>query len=69
MDGLVKDAWHNRILLARGASFSPRDEVDLHIRFNVVQSQNPRLATYLAERLSALASARHTLHRAASAST
>jgi DNA-binding transcriptional MocR family regulator len=69
VDGLVKDAWHNRILLARGATFSPRDEVDLHIRFNVVQSQNPRLAGYLAERLSALASARHALHRAASTST
>ena len=69
VDGLVKDAWHNRILLARGATFSPRDEVDLHIRFNVVQSQNPRLAAYLTERLTALATARHALHRAAQAST
>jgi DNA-binding transcriptional MocR family regulator len=66
VDALVKDAWHNGILLARGASFSPREAIDPHIRFNVVQSQNPRVASYLAARLSApTTGARATLQRVA----
>ncbi|NRF69883.1 PLP-dependent aminotransferase family protein [Aquincola sp. S2] len=65
IDGLVKDAWHNRILLARGATFSARGVADPHLRFNAVFAQQPRLSEYLSERLSALAGARATLARAA----
>lgn len=65
VDGLVKDAWQNRILLARGASFSATGAADPHLRFNVVFAQQPRLADYLGERLNALAGARAALARVA----
>jgi DNA-binding transcriptional MocR family regulator len=68
VDGLVKDAWHNRILLARGATFSASSAADAHLRFNVVFSQQPRLAAYLGERLAAVAGARAALMRAAQTS-
>jgi DNA-binding transcriptional MocR family regulator len=72
IDGLVKDAWHNRILLARGATFRAHGgtpgEPDPHLRFNAVFAQQPRLADYLRDRLSAWAGARATLARAAKAS-
>ena len=47
----MKDAWHERILLARGATFSATGAADAHLRFNVVFSQQPRLADHLAQRL------------------
>ena len=65
VDGLVKDAWHNHILLARGATFSADGAADAHLRFNVVFSQQPRLVTYLGERLKALAGVKASLARAA----
>lgn len=62
---LVQDAYRNKIVLARGASFSAQTAVpDRHLRFNVVFSQQPRLADYLGERLRAMAQARLTLARA-----
>jgi len=51
VDALVKDAWHHHILLARGATFSAGGAADAHLRFNVVFSQQPRLAAYLEQRL------------------
>ena len=61
IDLLVKDAFRNAILLARGATFMADGESDPHLRFNVVFSQNPRLADYLAPRLAAVSNARATL--------
>ncbi|HMC17568.1 MAG TPA: aminotransferase class I/II-fold pyridoxal phosphate-dependent enzyme, partial [Albitalea sp.] len=67
IDLLVKDAFRNSILLARGATFIAGDGAsDPHLRFNVVFSQNPRLAEYLAPRLAAVSSAQATLARALS---
>jgi DNA-binding transcriptional MocR family regulator len=61
---LVQDAYRNKILMMRGAAFSPNDIPDQHIRFNVVFSQHPRLSNYLQERLEAVAAARSSLARA-----
>jgi DNA-binding transcriptional MocR family regulator len=61
---LVQDAYRNKILLARGATFSADTRPDTHIRFNVAFSQHPRLSDYLRERLQALAGARDALARA-----
>jgi DNA-binding transcriptional MocR family regulator len=69
VDLLVKDAYRNGILLARGAAFSIDAPRDPHLRFNVVFSQHTRLAEYLSHRLGALAVAHRTLTRAASRST
>ena len=63
VDLLVQDAYRNKILLMRGAAFSPNDVPDRHVRFNVAFSQHPRLATYLQERLDAVAGARSSLSR------
>ena len=63
IDLLVKDAFRNSILLVRGATFMAEGESDPHLRFNVVFSQNPRLADYLAPRLAAVSNARATLAR------
>ncbi|HEX2010125.1 MAG TPA: PLP-dependent aminotransferase family protein [Roseateles sp.] len=64
---LVHDAYRNKILLARGATFRAATPVegqpDAHLRFNVVFSQHPRLADYLRERLRALDQARTSLAR------
>jgi len=60
---LVQDAYRNKILLVRGATFSASSHADAHIRFNVAFSQQPRLADYLRERLHSLAGARATLAR------
>ena len=57
------DAYRNKILLMRGAAFSPNDVPDRHIRFNVAFSQHPRLGQYLQERLEAVAGARSSLGR------
>jgi DNA-binding transcriptional MocR family regulator len=61
VDLLVQDAYRNKILLMRGAAFSPDDTPDRHIRFNVAFSQHPRLGNYLRERLEAIAGARSSL--------
>jgi DNA-binding transcriptional MocR family regulator len=61
---LVQDAYRNKIVLARGATFSADNQADAHIRFNVAFSQQPRLAEYLCERLQSLAGARDALARA-----
>jgi len=63
VDLLVQDAMRNKILLARGASFTADNRPDPHIRFNVVFGQHQRLADYLRDRLAALGSARSTLTR------
>lgn len=60
---LVQDAYRNKILLARGATFSANNQSDAHIRFNVAFSQQPRLADYLRDRLQSLAGVRATLAR------
>lgn len=60
---LVQDAYRNKILLVRGATFSADKQADAHIRFNVAFSQQPRLASYLRERLQSLAGARAALAR------
>lgn len=60
---LVQDAYRNKILLVRGATFSADKQADAHIRFNVAFSQQPRLADYLRERLQSLAGARAALGR------
>jgi DNA-binding transcriptional MocR family regulator len=65
---LVKDAYRHKILLAHGAAFSINGRADSHIRFNVVFSQNRRLAEYLQPRLTALAGACAVLQRATSPS-
>jgi DNA-binding transcriptional MocR family regulator len=63
VDLLVQDAYRNKILLMRGAAFSPNDVPDRHVRFNVAFSQHPRLGSYLQERLDAVAGARSSLSR------
>lgn len=60
---LVQDAYRNKILLARGATFSANNQTNAHIRFNVAFSQQPRLADYLRDRLQSLAGVRATLAR------
>jgi DNA-binding transcriptional MocR family regulator len=60
---LVQDAYQNKILLVRGATFSADNPGDPHIRFNAAFSQQQRLADYLRERLQSLAGARATLAR------
>ncbi len=64
---LVQDAYRNKILLVRGATFSADNPTDAHIRFNVAFSQHPRLADYLRERLQSLAGARAALARVSAA--
>ncbi len=64
---LVQDAYRNKILLVRGATFSADNPTDAHIRFNVAFSQQPRLADYLRERLQSLAGARAALARVSGA--
>ncbi|WP_280154943.1 PLP-dependent aminotransferase family protein [Piscinibacter sp. XHJ-5] len=53
VDVLVKDAYRNGLLLARGAAFAASGAADPHLRFNVVFSQHRRLCEYLQQRLSA----------------
>jgi DNA-binding transcriptional MocR family regulator len=65
VDVLVKDAYRNGILLARGAAFAADAAGDPHLRFNVIFSQHVRLASYLRERLTALARANGAIERAA----
>jgi DNA-binding transcriptional MocR family regulator len=63
MDLLVQDAFRNKILLVRGATFSANNKADRHIRFNVAFSQDARLSSYLRERLQAAVNARTLLQR------
>jgi DNA-binding transcriptional MocR family regulator len=65
VDVLVKDAYRNGLLLARGATFLANAAADPHIRFNVVFSQHLRLADYLNQRLAALSKVRSTLAKVA----
>jgi len=67
VDLLVQDAYRNKILLVRGATFRADAAPDPHLRFNVVFSQHARLAEYLRERLQALARGRSALARAGEA--
>lgn len=64
VETLVQDAYRNQILLVRGATFMADGAGDPHIRFNVVQSQQPRLAAYLRERIDAVSGAHQALSRA-----
>lgn len=68
VDLLVRDAFRNGILLARGAAFAADAPGDPHLRFNVVFSQHARLAAYLSQRLQALSSVHTALARAAARS-
>ncbi|MEJ6001286.1 aminotransferase-like domain-containing protein [Paucibacter soli] len=63
VETLVQDAYRNQILLVRGSTFMADGAGDPHIRFNVAQSQQPRLASYLRERIAALAGAQQALAR------
>jgi hypothetical protein len=64
VDELVKDAYRNKILLVRGATFMAGATPDPHIRFNAVFGQHVRLSEWLGERLQALAKGRAALDRA-----
>ncbi len=64
VDGLVKEAFRRGILLVRGATFAADGAADPHLRFNVAFSQQPRLAEFLREQLSAAAGARLALAKA-----
>ena len=48
---LVKEAYQHNIVLAQGAAFSSDPALESHMRFNVVFSQQPRLAEFLKPRL------------------
>lgn len=65
IDVLVKDAFANAILLARGSSFHADGAASRHLRFNVVFSQHARLHDYLSQRLAALSHANAALAKAA----
>ena len=62
---LVQDAWRNKILLVRGATFMADSADDPHIRFNVAMCQAPVVADYLRGRLEALSGARAVVDKAA----
>jgi len=64
VDGVVKEAFPRGILLVRGATFAADGAADPHLRFNAAFSQQPRLADFLREQLSAATSARLALERA-----
>ena len=63
-DALVKEAYRHQILLA-GSAFDAEGSDPCHLRFNVVHAQHPRLAEFLAPRLSASTQAQQLIHRAA----
>ncbi len=64
VDGVVKEAFRNGILLVRGATFAADGARDAHIRFNAAFSQQPRVAEFLRQQLSAAASAQVAVERA-----
>jgi len=53
MDELVRRARERRILLARGALFSPAEGCVHWLRFNVAHSNSPPLVEFLRESLRA----------------
>jgi len=61
---LVKEAYHQQILLA-GAAFDAAQADQRHLRFNVVYAQHPKLAEFLSQRLQASAAAQQAIRRAA----
>jgi DNA-binding transcriptional MocR family regulator len=63
-DALVKEAYRHQILLA-GSAFDAGGSDPRHLRFNVVHAQHPRLAEFLAPRLTASAQAQLLISRAA----
>ena len=63
---LVQDAFRNKILLVRGGAFrADRADDDPHVRFNAAFCRDPRVATYLRERLGAVERGQGALRRAA----
>lgn len=64
VDSVVKEAFRAGILLVRGATFAADGAHDPHIRFNVAFSQQPRLASFLQQQLSAATSAQAAVERA-----
>lgn len=66
VDGVVKEAFRAGILLVRGATFAADGARDPHIRFNAAFSQQPRLAEFLQQQLSAATSAQVAVQRARS---
>ena len=64
VDGVVREAFRNGILLVRGATFAADGAQDSHIRFNAAFSQQPRLADFLRDQLSAAISAQRLVERA-----
>ncbi|WP_457388978.1 aminotransferase-like domain-containing protein [Roseateles sp. P5_E1] len=66
VDNVVKEAFRAGILLVRGATFAADGARDSHIRFNAAFSQQPRLADFLRDQLSATASAQRAVDRARS---
>jgi DNA-binding transcriptional MocR family regulator len=64
VDTVVKEAFRHGILLVRGATFAADGAPDPHIRFNVAFSQQPQLATFLQQQLSASAGAQVAMNRA-----
>ena len=63
IDELVKDAYLNKILLVRGATFRADGLSDPHIRFNVAFSQQAQLPSYLSARLAAVADGRRVVEK------
>ncbi|KQW46570.1 MULTISPECIES: PLP-dependent aminotransferase family protein [unclassified Roseateles] len=67
VDGVVREAFRAGILLVRGATFAADGAADAHIRFNAAFSQQPRLAEFLRDQLSAATSAQRVVERARAA--
>ncbi|MGQ3053481.1 MAG: aminotransferase-like domain-containing protein, partial [Roseateles sp.] len=67
VDGVVREAFRSGILLVRGATFAADGAADAHIRFNAAFSQQPRLAEFLRDQLSAATSAQRVVERARAA--
>lgn len=66
VDGVVKEAFRAGILLVRGSTFAADGARDPHLRFNAAFSQQPRLADFLRDQLSAATSAQRAVERARS---
>ena len=66
VDVVVREAFRGGILLVRGATFAADGAASPHIRFNAAFSQQPRVAQFLGEQISAAASAQRAVERARS---
>lgn len=64
VDTVVKEAFRAGILMVRGATFAADGAKSPHIRFNAAFSQEPRVAQFLQQQLSASASAQVAVERA-----